>query len=258
MLTYLNLSTPEISIIWSYHAHVSCSSLILPFFLFASSPFPSLFLPVFLQHTHFYMWAHPTLPLLFFSLPSSPPFLLLPLSISSLPLPYSFLLLSSSSFSSHMYTVFSVDLEVREGQTLHVNMLPNPSHLEAVSPVSMGKTRARQLSQRAGPYSSGPYSSQFSSSDNKPEFESKVHKRRNITQHFSFIYCNCFSFLPYLHSGPESPGAWRYIISWPGSFSRVLHSLLPPSLWRGWHSAPRGEQPDWVHHWVGPCKVGLH
>lgn len=90
----------------------------------------------------------------------------------------------------HMYTsfvVFSVDLEVGEGQKLHVNMLPNPSHLEAVSPVSMGKTRARQLSQRVGPYSLGPYSSHFPSNDIKPEFENKVHSRRNITQCFSFM-----------------------------------------------------------------------
>ena len=178
------------------------------------------------------MWAHTTLPLLFFfSLPSSPPFLLLPPSIFFIP-PSLFLSppLLLFLFLAHVHIAFSVDLEVREGQTLHVNMLPNPSHLEAVSPVSMGKTRARQLSQRAGPYSSGPYSSHFSSSDNKQEFESKVHKRRNITQHFSFIYCNCFSILSHLHSGPESPGTWRYIISWPGSFSRVPHSLLPPSL----------------------------
>ena len=258
MLTYLNLSTPEISIIWSYHAHVSCSSLILPFFTYKS---------VCVAEKREgkgrgkgrQREKNPTLPLLFFftSLLSSFPS---PTSLHFLTPP--FLFLSSPLllflFLTHVHIVFSVNLEVREGQTLHVNMLPNPSHLEAVSPVSMGKTRARQLSQRAGPYSSGPYSSHFSSSDNKPEFESKVHKRRNITQHLSFIYWNCFSILPNLHSGPESPGAWRYVISWPGSFSRVLHSLLPPSLWRGWHSAPCGEQPDWVHHWVGPCKVGLH
>ena len=84
-----------------------------------------------------------------------------------------------------LFVVFSVDLEVGEGQKLHVNMLPNPSHLEAVSPVTMGKTRARQLSQQVGPYSSGPYSP---SNDIKPEFENKVHSRGNITQYFSFIY----------------------------------------------------------------------
>ena len=96
-----------------------------------------------------------------------------------------------------MYTsfvVFSVDLEVGEGQKLHVNMLPNPSHLEAVSPVSMGKTRARQLSQRVGPYSSGPYSSHFPGNDIKPEFENKVHSRRNITQCFSFMNTEKLSF----------------------------------------------------------------
>ena len=32
-------------------------------------------------------------------------------------------------------------------------MLPNPSHLEAVNPVAMGKARARMLSRKTGPYS---------------------------------------------------------------------------------------------------------
>ena len=32
-------------------------------------------------------------------------------------------------------------------------MVPNPSHLEAVNPVAMGKVRARMLSKRTGPYS---------------------------------------------------------------------------------------------------------
>ena len=60
---------------------------------------------------------------------------------------------------NYLFPVSSVDLDVGEGRKLHVSMLPNPSHLEAVSPVSMGKARARQLSQQGGPYSSGPHSS---------------------------------------------------------------------------------------------------
>ncbi|XP_038104096.1 probable 2-oxoglutarate dehydrogenase E1 component DHKTD1 homolog, mitochondrial [Culex quinquefasciatus] len=51
--------------------------------------------------------------------------------------------------ASHFHT--STDLEVL-GKTIHLNMLHNPSHLEAVNPVSMGKTRAKQLSLRDGPY----------------------------------------------------------------------------------------------------------
>ena len=35
---------------------------------------------------------------------------------------------------------------------LHVTMLPNPSHLEAVNPVSAGKARGRQLTLRDGCY----------------------------------------------------------------------------------------------------------
>ena len=35
----------------------------------------------------------------------------------------------------------------------HVTMLPNPSHLEAVNPVAVGKTRARHMSRALGEYS---------------------------------------------------------------------------------------------------------
>ena len=38
------------------------------------------------------------------------------------------------------------------GKTFHLNMLHNPSHLEAVNPVSMGKARAKQLALADGPY----------------------------------------------------------------------------------------------------------
>jgi len=33
-----------------------------------------------------------------------------------------------------------------EGSDIHVSLLPNPSHLEAVNPVALGKTRAKQYS----------------------------------------------------------------------------------------------------------------
>ncbi|XP_065076588.1 probable 2-oxoglutarate dehydrogenase E1 component DHKTD1 homolog, mitochondrial [Ochlerotatus camptorhynchus] len=42
------------------------------------------------------------------------------------------------------------------GKTIHLNLLNNPSHLEAVNPVSMGKTRAKQLSLQDGPYHNDP------------------------------------------------------------------------------------------------------
>lgn len=38
---------------------------------------------------------------------------------------------------------------------VHVTMLPNPSHLEAVNPASMGKTRAKQMSIKEGDYGDG-------------------------------------------------------------------------------------------------------
>ncbi|XP_060770497.1 2-oxoadipate dehydrogenase complex component E1-like isoform X2 [Neoarius graeffei] len=48
----------------------------------------------------------------------------------------------------------SVDLEVGAGHPLHVTMLPNPSHLEAINPVTQGKTRGRQQLKQDGDYSS--------------------------------------------------------------------------------------------------------
>ncbi|KAG9489910.1 hypothetical protein GDO78_005691 [Eleutherodactylus coqui] len=48
----------------------------------------------------------------------------------------------------------SVDLDFGSNKTLHVTLLPNPSHLEAINPVAVGKTRARQQSLLEGDYSS--------------------------------------------------------------------------------------------------------
>ena len=45
----------------------------------------------------------------------------------------------------------SIDYETPEGK-VHITMLPNPSHLEAVNPVAMGKTRAKSWSKRVGDY----------------------------------------------------------------------------------------------------------
>ncbi|KAK7821099.1 hypothetical protein U0070_020461 [Myodes glareolus] len=47
----------------------------------------------------------------------------------------------------------SVDLDFGAHRPLHVTMLPNPSHLEAVNPVAVGKTRGRQQSRGDGDYS---------------------------------------------------------------------------------------------------------
>eukprot|EP00795_Rhopilema_esculentum_P002591 gene2591-786_t len=53
---------------------------------------------------------------------------------------------------SHLYT--STDLEYGD-RTLHVSMLPNPSHLEAANPVAVGKARAKQLQHSEGHYGDG-------------------------------------------------------------------------------------------------------
>ena len=48
--------------------------------------------------------------------------------------------------------VSSIDLPMEGGKPLHVTMVPNPSHLEAVNPVALGKVRGKLLSKKAGPY----------------------------------------------------------------------------------------------------------
>lgn len=48
---------------------------------------------------------------------------------------------------------FSVSEEYEfDGKKVHLTMLPNPSHLEAVNPVSMGKARSKQQSLRDGAF----------------------------------------------------------------------------------------------------------
>lgn len=50
----------------------------------------------------------------------------------------------------------SVDLDYGRESPLHVTMLPNPSHLEAVNPVVTGKVRGRQLTLKDGCYGDHP------------------------------------------------------------------------------------------------------
>ncbi|XP_048356968.1 2-oxoadipate dehydrogenase complex component E1 isoform X1 [Sphaerodactylus townsendi] len=47
----------------------------------------------------------------------------------------------------------SVDVDFGFHQPIHATLLPNPSHLEAINPVAVGKTRGRQQSLRDGDYS---------------------------------------------------------------------------------------------------------
>ncbi|CAB1313384.1 unnamed protein product, partial [Coregonus sp. 'balchen'] len=47
----------------------------------------------------------------------------------------------------------SVELDFGTAHPLKVTMLPNPSHLEAINPVTQGKTRARQQLKQEGDYS---------------------------------------------------------------------------------------------------------
>lgn len=47
----------------------------------------------------------------------------------------------------------SLELDFGAKRPLHVTMLPNPSHLEAINPVAQGKARARQQLRKEGDYS---------------------------------------------------------------------------------------------------------
>ncbi|CAD5119147.1 DgyrCDS7785 [Dimorphilus gyrociliatus] len=51
----------------------------------------------------------------------------------------------------------SIDLKYGDS-SIHCSMVPNPSHLEAVNPVAMGKTRAKEQSNAVGDYSNDPSS----------------------------------------------------------------------------------------------------
>ena len=57
---------------------------------------------------------------------------------------------------SLLILVNSADLDYGRELPLHVTMLPNPSHLDAVDPVTAGKARGRQLTLKDGCYSDLP------------------------------------------------------------------------------------------------------
>ena len=74
--------------------------------------------------------------------------------------------------SLHPSLVSSIAMDVGLGNgPLYVSLLPNPSHLEAVNPVAMGKARGRLLSLAGGPYSSGKAGA------DEPQQMSKVRER---------------------------------------------------------------------------------
>ncbi|XP_071504973.1 2-oxoadipate dehydrogenase complex component E1-like [Diadema antillarum] len=55
----------------------------------------------------------------------------------------------SGDIPTHLWT--TVDLDV-DGKSLHLSLIPNPSHLEANIPVGIGKARARQQTKQEGDY----------------------------------------------------------------------------------------------------------
>ena len=70
--------------------------------------------------------------------------------------------------------VSSIALDVGgDNGPLYVSLLPNPSHLEAVNPVVMGKSRARLLSLREGQYYSGGDGGEGGEGDNSCKVREK-------------------------------------------------------------------------------------
>lgn len=57
------------------------------------------------------------------------------------------------SFWFILFLDVSEDFDI-DGKSIHLSMLHNPSHLEAVNPVSMGKTRSKQQTHCDGAFSS--------------------------------------------------------------------------------------------------------
>lgn len=51
----------------------------------------------------------------------------------------------------------TLELDFGAGHPLRVTMLPNPSHLEAINPVTQGKTRGRQQVKQEGDYCTDPH-----------------------------------------------------------------------------------------------------
>ncbi|XP_011402465.1 PREDICTED: probable 2-oxoglutarate dehydrogenase E1 component DHKTD1, mitochondrial [Amphimedon queenslandica] len=89
----------------------------------------------------------------------------------------------------------SVDIS-RGGRSLHVTMLPNPSHLEAVNPVLMGKTRGRMLSRLTG-----PYQNDNTSSDRSNVLSFLVHGDASFSAQGVVMECLSISEVPHYEVG---------------------------------------------------------
>lgn len=59
---------------------------------------------------------------------------------------------SMSAINILLFPDVSEDIEFEDGSKVHLSMLHNPSHLEAVNPVATGKARSKQQSLRDGAF----------------------------------------------------------------------------------------------------------
>ncbi|RZF39407.1 hypothetical protein LSTR_LSTR000928 [Laodelphax striatellus] len=65
---------------------------------------------------------------------------------------------SSAKACGDVISHLTTSINIKEGgHKIHVTSLYNPSHLEAVNPVSMGKTRAKYMSKQQGGYGNGEW-----------------------------------------------------------------------------------------------------
>lgn len=56
-----------------------------------------------------------------------------------------------TTLSNNVFSASSFDHEANGGK-VHISMLPNPSHLEAINPAAVGRSRAKAASKRIGDY----------------------------------------------------------------------------------------------------------
>lgn len=91
---------------------------------------------------------------------------------------------------SHLYSSVNLDYN---GYNLHVSFLPNPSHLDAVSPVAVGKARAKQQTLRTGEYSEDPSSPSDKVVCVQVHGDGSFSGQGVIAETFSFANCPHFS-----------------------------------------------------------------
>ncbi|RWS17703.1 putative 2-oxoglutarate dehydrogenase E1 component DHKTD1-like protein [Dinothrombium tinctorium] len=94
---------------------------------------------------------------------------------------------------SHLYK--SIDLNLAEKKNIHVSLLPNPSHLEAINPVVCGKARGKAMTKNLYPYK------QSNSNDKLPILPIQVHGDASFSGQGIVMECLEMSNVPHYSVG---------------------------------------------------------